>query len=404
MKSRQLSFFILIGIVNLCIVAMIGVLMRYKIGFEFPYFEQKHLLHAHSHFAFSGWVSHILYSMMFWFLEKNDIKSSAISGLIWTNLICAYGMLLSFIYQGYGGISITFSTLSILVSYVYAYTFIKALQQIPDHHPSKNWFKASLFFNVLSSLGTFYLAYMMVSKNIDQNYYLGSVYFFLHFQYSGWFLFAIAGLFFAKLHEIVGFRYNPKIFLYFFVSCIPAFFLSILWIKLPWYVFIIPVVAVLQQLWGLKLFLEMMKSQYEIIKNAGTRLVRLILGLSFLALIIKIMLQTGSIIPEVSKLAFGFRSIVIAYLHLVLLAFTTLYLLGYLLWNGFISHHKMAVSALILFTLGVFANEFVLMVQGIASFGYILIPHLNEILVGISLFMFFSLILLLVFFQKGRTL
>ncbi|MBK8819653.1 MAG: hypothetical protein IPN49_11380 [Saprospiraceae bacterium] len=116
------------------------------------------------------------------------------------------------------------------------------------------------------------------------------------------------------------------------------------------------------------------------------------------------MLQTGSIIPEVSKLAFGFRSIVIAYLHLVLLAFTTLYLLGYLLWNGFISHHKMAVSALILFTLGVFANEFVLMVQGIASFGYILIPHLNEILVGISLFMFFSLILLLVFFQKGRTL
>ncbi|MBK6785511.1 MAG: hypothetical protein IPG79_18505 [Saprospiraceae bacterium] len=54
-------------------------------------------------------------------------------------------MLLSFIYQGYGGISITFSTLSILVSYVYAYTFIKALQQIPDHHPSKNWFKASFF-------------------------------------------------------------------------------------------------------------------------------------------------------------------------------------------------------------------------------------------------------------------
>ncbi|MBK6785510.1 MAG: hypothetical protein IPG79_18500 [Saprospiraceae bacterium] len=148
-------------------------------------------------------------------------------------------------------------------------------------------------------------------------------------------LFAIAGLFFAKLHEIVGFRYNPKIFLYFFVSCIPAFFLSILWIKLPWYVFIIPVVAVLQQLWGLKLFLEMMKSQYEIIKNAGTRLVRLILGLSFLALIIKIMLQTGSIIPEVSKLAFGFRSIVIAYLHLVF-SFYYVAFISCLLWNGFI--------------------------------------------------------------------
>ncbi|MBK6785179.1 MAG: hypothetical protein IPG79_16570 [Saprospiraceae bacterium] len=101
---------------------------------------------------------------------------------------------------------------------------------------------------------------------------------------------------------------------------------------------------------------------------------------------IKILLQTGSIFPEISKLAFGFRSIVIAYLHLVLLAFTTLYLLGYLLWNGFISHHKTAVLALIMFCGGVFANEFVLMIQGIASFGYILIPHLNETLLNKSFY------------------
>jgi hypothetical protein len=404
MNNKQLSSFIFYGIFNLCFVALIGVLMRYKIGFEFPYFNQKNLLHSHSHFAFSGWVSHILYTLMYHFLQKNGIKSHYIPRLIIANLVCAFGMMVSFIYQGYGGISITFSTLSILISYVFTYVFLKELKQVSDDNPSGNWFAASLFFNVLSSLGTFFLAYMMVSKNIDQNFYLGSVYFFLHFQYNGWFLFAMAGLFFGKLHEIPGFIYNPKIFYFFFISCIPAFFLSVLWANLPWYIFLLPVAAVILQLWGIKLFFEMVVSQFETIKTIGTKVVRLILGLSLTALSIKILLQTGSIFPEISKLAFGFRSIVIAYLHLVLLAFTTLFLLGYLLWNGFISHHKTAVLALIMFCVGVFANEFVLMIQGIASFGYILIPYLNETLFGISLFMFGSLVLLMFFFQKDRTL
>ena len=57
-----------ISLFNLCIVAIIGVIMRYKIGFEFPYFDQKHLQHAHSHFAFYGWIAHTLYSFMVSFL------------------------------------------------------------------------------------------------------------------------------------------------------------------------------------------------------------------------------------------------------------------------------------------------------------------------------------------------
>jgi hypothetical protein len=124
------------------------------------------------------------------------------------------------------------------------------------------------------------------------------------------------------------------------------------------------------------------------------------LSLALIALIIKILLQTGSIFPEVSKLAFGFRSIVIAYLHLVLLGFTTLFLLGYMLLEGYISHHKKAIMALVLFSIGVFGNEFVLMVQGVASFGYVLIPYINETLFAVSLFMFFSLIGLVYFYRK----
>lgn len=401
MSQNQTNLFIRLGIINLCIVAAFGVLMRYKIGFEFPYFNQRYLLHAHSHFAFAGWVSHILFTLMVVFLQYQGIKTAPFSRLIWANLLCAYGMIISFAIQGYGAISITFSTLSILVSYVFSYLFFIKLREVPDDHPSKNWFKASLLFNVLSSLGTFYLAYMMASKHINQHGYLASVYFYLHFQYSGWFFFGIMGLLMSKLLELPTFRYDPKIFIGFFTACIPAYFLSVLWAKLPLYLYFFPVAAVILQLWGLQRFLYLLKSQYEIIKSHWSSYVKLLLGLSLMSLIIKLALQAGSIFPEISKLAYGFRSIVIAYLHLVLLGLTTLFLMGYMLLSGYIPHIKKALWALVLFCIGVFANELVLMVQGVASFGYILIPYLNEILLGVSLFMLLSLMLLLFSFKKS---
>ncbi len=396
--SDHTSGFVKIGIINLIIVAIVGVVMRYKIGFEFPYFDQKYLLHAHSHFAFSGWVSHILFTLMVLFLKEQlhpKFSSQKYSVLIIFNLLCAYGMLFAFAFQGYGIVSITFSTSSIIVGYVYTWFYIQDLKKINSDHPTKNWFKAALFFNVLSSFGTFYLAYMMATNHIHQHAYLGSVYFYLHFQYSGWFFFAIMGLLISSLVLAPDFNNDTSIFSTFFLACIPAFILSVLWLKLPWYVYIFPVFAIALQLFGLLRLMKLLVKYYSHIKTTWIRPVRIIMGLSFLALTIKFLLQAESIFPEISKLAFGFRSIVIAYLHLVLLGITTLFLLGFMLLQGYIHQVRLAFAGLILFSIGVFANELVLMIQGIASFGYYLIPFLNEILLGISVFMLASLILVI---------
>ena len=397
------NFWIKIGILNLIIVATIGVLMRYKIGFEFPYFDQKHLLHGHSHFAFSGWVTHILYVLLFFFLKENGlqpISTTSYKYLIYANLISAYGMLISFISQGYGTISITFSTLSIIAGYIYSWHYIRDLHKMHIFHPSIKWFKAALLFNVLSSLGTFYLAYMMATKNIHQHGYLASVYFYLHFQYSGWFFFAIMGLLMEKLKHLPGFKTDSTIFNCFFIACIPAYLLSVLWIKMPWYLLIIPVFAVVLQLYGLYRLLILLREQSDFMKRKWLKEVRFIFSLALMALIVKLFLQAASIFPEISKLAFGFRSIVIAYLHLVLLGITTLFLLGYLLLCGYIKEVKTSFVALILFCCGVVANELVLMIQGVTSFAYIMIPYLNEILLGVSIFMLGSLVLLLLSYKK----
>src|SRR6218665_1344351 len=100
------------GLLNLSIVALYGVTMRYKIAFDFPFFEQKNLLHAHSHFAFSGWISQFLYAglvlIVFPYLDK--AKQRKYHVLLALNLLASFGMLIAFTIQGYKAISISFST------------------------------------------------------------------------------------------------------------------------------------------------------------------------------------------------------------------------------------------------------------------------------------------------------
>ena len=151
--------------------------MRYKIGFEFPYLDQKYLQHAHSHFAFSGWVSQTLMVLMVKLLQPSlsVSKLKRYQGILLLNIIASFGMLLAFAIQGYALFSISFSTLSIIVSFVFALFYVKdaAIFLSAD---SKRWLNAALLFNILSSLGTFALVIMMVTKNIPQHAYLASLY------------------------------------------------------------------------------------------------------------------------------------------------------------------------------------------------------------------------------------
>ena len=379
------------SIINLLLVAILGLLMRYKIGFEFPFLDQKHLQHSHSHFAFSGWISHTLMVLMIGFLEYKIKKTEVqfikkYNLLLITNLICSYGMLISFIIQGYGAISILFSTSSIVIACVFTFFYFKDLKLISHEDLSKNWFKASLFFNVISSLGTFALAYMMVSKNIPQNEYLSSIYFYLHFQYNGWFFFACMGLLisFLQLKKVENFFLN-KTFWLFFVSCIPAYFLSTLWLKLPTWIYVLTLLsALIQTVTWFKFLFVIIKLKSNFLEKYPLVL-RYILFFVGVALSLKFILQLGSTIPALSQLAFGFRPIVIAYLHLVLLAIISLFLLFYIYVNQLITFNKKVKNGIIIFSVGVLLNEIILAIQGIASFSYTLIPFVNEMLFGAAI-------------------
>src|SRR5689334_15790607 len=101
-----------ISLFNLLLVATIGVVLRYKIAFSLPWIDQKHLLHGHSHFAFAGWVSQALMSIMLFVLSKKTGRNEfqRYRWILIASLATAYGMLIAFPIQGYGLFSIIFST------------------------------------------------------------------------------------------------------------------------------------------------------------------------------------------------------------------------------------------------------------------------------------------------------
>lgn len=387
-----------ISIISFLVVSILGVLMRYKIPFSLPALNQKHLLHAHSHFAFTGWITQTFYVLMIYFLQKQSgITVRNKYKLILTgNLIACYGMLFSFTAQGYGIVSITFSTLSILINYLFCFWYFKDLNKIPSH-PSKKWLKASLLFAVISSLGTFNLAFMMYSRSIDQHQYLASLYFFLHFQYNGWFTFAALGLTITWLHRIVPVtKINTTLFQLFFWACIPAYLLSTLWANLPVWLYTLAILAAISQAAGWGILVKHLSGFWRELAPKVNRVGGFILVLAAFAFTIKLLLQLGSTIPAVSKLAFGFRPIVIAYLHLILLAVFSLFLLAYSHVNGFLVNHKTTLAGLIIIATGVFLNEFVLLIQGVAAFSYTAVPYVNEILLGVATLILLGIVVLLV--------
>ena len=372
-----------VSFLNLLLVAGLGVTLRYKIAFYLPFVQQKFLLHSHSHFAFAGWVTQTLMVLLIYHLgTKGDQQVyKKYHWLLYANCITAYGMLVGFILQGYASFSITCSTLSIFVSWWFAVRYWKDLRAANATGISSWWIKASLVFNVVSAVGAFSLAYMMANKIVHQNWYLAAIYFYLHFQYNGWFLFAGMGLLTGKLEgSNIKVSKMKTVFVLFCAACIPAYFLSALWLPMPQIIYIIVVAAVMAQLLGWWLMLREFLKIHLFIRYNFSKPGRIILILVAIAFSIKLLLQAGSVHPALSQLSYGFRPIVIGYLHLVLLAVTSLFLIGYIIAFQLVLVTKKMLAGVIVFIAGIIINEVLLMMQGVGGLTYTIIPHVDILL------------------------
>ena len=90
-------------------------------------------------------------------------------------------MLISFPLSGYKAVSIALLSIFGIVSYFLTF---KLLKDIDTKKLGGNYIKYGLYYYLLSSLATWFLAYIMVSQGKTDLYY-NSVYFYMHFLYNG---------------------------------------------------------------------------------------------------------------------------------------------------------------------------------------------------------------------------
>ena len=195
-------------------------------------------------------------------------------------LVSAYGMLLSFPFQGYGAVSIVFSTLSI-VSGFYAGILIRSADRPSFFQPSWSFLLAAFFYFAISAIGPFATGPLIATGKAGTPLYYNAIYFYLHFQYNGFFTFIVFAVLYKMIEKRKSFNHGRTVFRLMNGACIPAYALSILWTQPAIVVNIIGGAASILQLAA---FLLLLKDSKGLVWETKTQRILFMISLSALLL------------------------------------------------------------------------------------------------------------------------
>jgi hypothetical protein len=361
---------------NLLLVALIGLLMRsFPFLSSFP-LEYKNILHGHSHFAFGGWIMPVLLAL---FLRSFPEIAERVNYRHWRNiavltLASAYGMLLSFPVQGYKAVSIFFSTSSIAAGYYMAFVMWKAMKGV-ELKTAHLFIKWGLVYFAISAVGPFATGPLIAMGKQGTPLYFDAIYFYLHFQYNGFFTFFILAFLYRLLQQKGSVQHSHKVFTFFNLACIPTYALSVLWNQ-PSVIFnIIGGAGAFLQMLG---FLYLVKDIKSVLWSRGW--ISHLLLFSFIAFAAKIILQLFSALPSVAFMAYQYRNFVIAYLHLVLLGFISAFFFAQVF--AFFKDVKAVKLGLSFFIFSFVTTELLLVANAFS----LAIPYFTQLLLVFSFF------------------
>ena len=389
---KNFNFWLKICVFNFFVVSVIGVMMRYNMAFSLPGFNHKFMQESHSHFAFYGWVSAGIFLFVTKYLSENfpKINLAKYQYLMISNQIGSYGMLFTFLYGGYFWLSIVFSSIALFTGF--AYFIFLLIDTKSNKNPEIMWLKSGAFFATFSAIGIFGLAYFSSKKEEFDVLFRASTYFYLHYQYNGFFIFSCIGLLLISLIKLrieIEEKLNKTIFYLLFFGCFLGYGLSILWIEMNpiFYGFFILISIV--QLFGAILFLNCIRKT-DLFNNQNF-IQKLLISVFGFAFILKFLLQGLSAIPALGVFAFININIVIAYLHLVLLMGISLFLIWKILQLVEIEFNKLLKFSILLLVFGIVCNEIVLALSGIFSIFYIPFLSAKYWLLFVSVVIMFSI-------------
>jgi hypothetical protein len=308
------------AIINFIVLSIFGVLLRYMQLYNLSWLNYQFILHAHSHFAFSGWMFFSI-ALLIASLCNGYKLSSGFKTVLLLTLISSYGMLASFTWQGYKAVSISFSTLFVLLTFRFTYLVFKGgLLKHRVNTIAYQLISGSLILLCLSALGPLALGPLAALGLKNTPYYQDAVYYYLHFQMNGFMLLAALGLLASSI-QVTPLTVNSGRWLSLFVcSTIPLFFIFTLWGKPGYWLMAFSWIGA-----GLNL-VSWLVLCVTFWRNLGQLL--FIEKVALLALTLKCFFQILVCIPAIGDWTFLSRNLIIGYIHLLTLGIVMPLLIG----------------------------------------------------------------------------
>ncbi|MCB0536905.1 MAG: hypothetical protein KDE33_05185 [Bacteroidetes bacterium] len=400
-KAKETTFQLAIGFFLLA--AFLGALMRFIYLQEIPFLDYKYILHAHSHTAMLGWgFTALAGALVFSMLTKHRSMVPYRNALI-VNTVAGLGMFITFLYQGYGALSIAFSTLHVFVAYYFSKHFLNDIKITPSSN-AKIFAKWSVYLMLLSTLGLWSIAPVGMLLGKLHPLYFASIQFFLHFQFNGWFMYGILALLFKHSenngHAIKLPKYTFPILQ---TSVALTYALSITWSTPENVLFYLNSVGVVLQLLAFAMLLRgfLKNGKFDIPKGS---IVYWLLLTGILSILFKILMQSAVAITFIAQVSYTIRNFVIGFIHLIMLGGFSLTIIALLLRQQILPTTTMALNGYRFLIIAFVLTEVILFVQGIllwAEKGFL--PLYYEVLFGITLLLPLSIILILTSSNSFKT-
>jgi len=394
---------ILFSLLNFLTAAIMGLILRGAFVWGADWLDYRNMMHGHSHVAMLGWVYLALYILIgSQFIPAEQWKKPVYAWLFWLTQFTVVGMMISFPLQGYGAVSITFSTLHILESYVFVYLVWR------DHRRTQPelslLIKTSLVLMVLSTVAIWSLGPLVIWGGTGSIWYQLAIQFFLHFQFYGWFTMAVLAL----LLEVVtrNSSLSTATFKKFYCMLLLSVFLTY-GLVLAWgFGGAIPLLVngmgLLSQLIALGYFYKtILHSNPQFFQQLSPS-IKVLYQFGMASWIAKVTIQTIVIIPEAAVVSFTIRSLMIGFVHLTMLGFVSGLLFALILGaDKLVSDSSWAFAGRGAFIAGFVLTELLLFVQGLCYwFQWGQLPAFYELLFGASALLPLSIFLLLVSIAK----
>ncbi len=360
-------------LVNLCVVAGLGLLLRSKAIFDMPWIDYNRLVDTHGHFAFTGWVTLALSSLMVYELPGALYTKKIYRLLLGSIFLCSWAALFTNPFGITKNISEYISIILILVTYVFTFVFISDIRKTDSSKTVKLLASSAFISSALSSVGIWMLTYLFASKSLNAMLYRDALFGYLHLQYNGFFTLAVFAIIFNKIGnptmQTCG-KQAHRFALLLVSSVIPSMFITFLWHETSFIFRLLSVIGaamlLLTFIWFILAALQL-AGEFNRVKKG----LRYVIILSISAFMVKILLQSLTVFDPVNIMVFGNRSLIMCFLHLVFLGFVTLFIISYYSQSGFLNFNvSFTRVAIAVFSVAVAVNEILLLVQG---FGTILL-------------------------------